>query len=150
MISLMQTDDLVNALERIAVGAVSLTTRALAQAAPGVDLTFPQWRAMLVLGEDDDGARVGAIALRVGTTQPASGRLLRRLERRGLVALATDEADRRATRARLTPEGRRVRAAILASRRAELLEIAASTDPTERVLCGRLIEALATRFGRFA
>ncbi len=150
MMCLMQPDALVDALEQIAVGAVSLTTHALGQAAPGVDLTFPQWRALLVLGEDEDGARVGAIALRVGTTQPASGRLLRRLERRGLVAMATDEADRRATRARLTPEGVRVRAVILASRRAALLEIATATDPTERMMCDSLIEALATEFGRFA
>lgn len=146
----MQTDELVDALERVAVGAVSLTTRALAQAAPGADLTFPQWRALLVLGEDDAGVRVGAIALRVGTTQPATGRLLRRLERRGLVALAADEADRRATRVRLTPEGHQVRTSILASRRAALLEIAESMDPVDREMCDPLIEALATEFGRFA
>lgn len=146
----MRTKDLVDALEAIAVGAVSLTARALAEAAPGVELTFPQWRAIVVLGEEDDGARVGAVALRVGTTQPATGRLLRRLERRGLVALAMDEADRRATRAQLTPEGRRVCAAILRTRRAALAEIVATTDATQRVTGDGLVKALAAAFGRFA
>lgn len=146
----MRTKDLVDALEAIAVGAVSLTARALAEAAPGVELTFPQWRAIVVLGEEDDGARVGAVALRVGTTQPATGRLLRRLARRGLVALAIDEADRRATRAQLTPEGQRVRAAILRTRRAALKEVVATTDATQRVTGDGLVEAIAAAFGRFA
>lgn len=145
----VQTERLVDALERIVIGAVSLTTRALAEAAPGADLTFPQWRAIVVLGEDDDGARVGAVALRVGTTQPATGRLLRRLERRGLVVLATDETDRRATRASLTHEGRQVRAAIIASRRAALVAIA-EMEPTDRARCDRFVEALADAFARFA
>src|SRR5665811_402360 len=113
-------------LERIAVGAVGLTTRALAEAHPGFDLTFPQWRALLVLGEGEDGARIGEVAARVGVTLPATSRLLRRLERRGLTTLAVDEQDRRATRARLTDRGRAVRAAIIAHRRAALLDVASS------------------------
>jgi DNA-binding MarR family transcriptional regulator len=110
-------------LERIAVGAVGLTTLALEQASPGVDLTFPQWRTILVLGEGDAGARISEVAARVGVTLPATGRLLRRLERRGLVMLARDPSDRRATRARLTGYGRDVRAAILEHRREALREM---------------------------
>src|SRR5664279_6626766 len=79
-------DTLAADLERIAVGAVGLTTRALAEADTGFELTFPQWRALLVLGAGDDGARIGEVATRVGVTVPATSRLLRRLERRGLVA----------------------------------------------------------------
>ena len=84
------TDD----LERIAIGMVGLTTRALAHAESDLELTFPQWRAILVVGADTDGARIGEVAARVGGTIPATSRLLRRLERRGLVTLATDDADR--------------------------------------------------------
>lgn len=113
------------ALEEIAIGAVGLTTRALAHGAPGVDLTFPQWRVLLLLGGDLAGSRVGEVAARVGVTLPATGRLLRRLERRGFVALTTDPADRRATRATLTELGCRTRAAILAFRREALEQIAA-------------------------
>ncbi len=118
--------DAIADLEHVVIGAVGLTTRALEQAAPGVDLTFSQWRALLILGEAPDGFRVGEVAGRVGVTLPATSRMLRRLERRALVALAPDDADRRATRARLTRRGREVRDAIVAFRRSALREIAES------------------------
>jgi DNA-binding MarR family transcriptional regulator len=125
--------DIAADLDRIAVGAVGLTTRALAMAETDFELTFPQWRAILVVGEDPDGARVGEVATRVGVTLPATSRLLRRLERRGLTPLATDSVDRRATRVRLTPRGRDIRSTILAHRRAALEEIAARLPEAERL-----------------
>ena len=64
-------------LERIAVGTVGLTTRSLVEAHPGFELTFPQWRALVVLGEAAGGARIGEIAARVGTTLPATVRASR-------------------------------------------------------------------------
>ncbi len=143
-------DVLADHLERIAVGAVGLTTRALAQADTGFELTFPQWRALLVLGEDPDGARISGVAARVGVTLPATSRLLRRLERRGLTTLSVDEQDRRATRARLTERGRAVRAAILAYRRAALLDVAAAVPDPERFDLPAGLGAIAAELERFA
>jgi len=137
-------------LERIAVGAVGLTTRALAQSDAGFELTFPQWRVLLVLGEDPDGARVGEVAIRVGVTVPATSRLLRRLERRGLTTLSVDERDRRATRARLTDRGRTVRAAILAYRLAALREVASALHDPERLDLPEGLGAIAAELERFA
>ena len=137
-------------LERIAVGAVGLTTRALAQADTGLELTFPQWRALLVLGEETDGARIGEVADRVGGTLPATGRLLRRLERRGLTSLTIDELDRRATRARLTDHGRQVRETILAHRRAVLREIAALLPESEQQRVRSGLRAIAAGLEPFA
>ena len=125
-------DALADHLERIAVGAVGLTTRALASGDTGFELTFQQWRALLVLGEEPDGARVGEVAARVGVTLPATSRLLRRLERRGLVSLSVDELDRRATRARLTDRGGTARERILAHRRAELRGIVLGLPRSEQ------------------
>jgi DNA-binding MarR family transcriptional regulator len=142
-------DALAADLERIAVGAVSLTTRALAEADTGFELTFPQWRALLVLGEGDDGARIGEVSARVGVTLPATSRLLRRLERRGLVALAVDQQDRRATRARLTDRGRAVREAILAHRRAALREVASAVPEPVLLSLADGIRAIAIEFTRF-
>jgi DNA-binding MarR family transcriptional regulator len=136
-------------LERIVIGAVGVTTRALEQAAPGVDLTFSQWRALLILGEPANGMRVGELAARVGVTLPATSRLLRRLERRDLVALTPDETDRRATRARLAPRGREVRIAILAFRRAALGEIAEEAGAARRTASSRAIRSLAASFERY-
>jgi len=143
-------DALADDLERIAVGAVAVTTRALAQADTGFELTFPQWRALLVLGEEEDGARIGEVAARVGGTLPATSRLLRRLERRGLTALSVDELDRRATRARLTDHGRTVREKILAHRRAALRDIAAGLPQVERGRVKSGLRALAAELERFA
>jgi DNA-binding MarR family transcriptional regulator len=143
-------DALTDDLERIVVDAIGLTTRALAKADPGVELTFPQWRAIVVLGERADGARIGEVATRVGVTIPATSRLLRRLERRGLVALGVDEQDRRATRARLTDRGAAVRATILRHRQAVLQEVAASlSDPAQLDLASGLA-AIAAELDRFA
>lgn len=137
-------------LERIAVGAVGLTTRALAEAHSGFDLTFPQWRALLVLGEGEGGARIGEVAARVGVTLPATSRLIRRLERRGLTTLAVDEQDRRATRVRLTDRGREVRTAILAHREAALRDIVSTlADPTRLDLASGL-RMIAAELERFA
>ena len=137
-------------LEHIAVGTVGLTTRVLAEAAPDHDLTFPQWRTLLILGEVSDGVRVGTVASRVGATLPATGRLLRRLERRGLLALTVDEQDRRATRATLTDEGHRVRAAILERRQASLREIAAGLPTTADADLATGLRAIATALERYA
>lgn len=137
-------------LERIAVGSVGLTTRVLTEAAPHHDLTFPQWRALLVIGDDADGVRVGAVATRVGATLPATGRLLRRLERRGLLSLVMDERDRRATRATLTDEGRRVRTAILAQRRASLRAIADGIPASTHADLAAGLRAIAVALEQFA
>jgi DNA-binding MarR family transcriptional regulator len=146
----MEARDHISELERIVIGAVALTTRALAEAAPGTELTFPQWRALLVLGEDPAGARVGQVAFRVGVTVPATSRLLRRLERRGLVALAIDEADRRATRARLTSLGDEVRTSILGYRRSALRELSERLTGPDTEATSSAIEQLADAFGSFA
>jgi DNA-binding MarR family transcriptional regulator len=147
---LAAVDTLTDYLERIAVGAVGLTARALELADTGFELTFPQWRALLVLGEGDDGSRIGEVAARVGVTLPATSRLLRRLERRGLTTLAVDEQDRRATRARLTDRGRAVREAILAHRRAALREIAFRLSAPERLNLTSGLREIAAELERFA
>jgi DNA-binding MarR family transcriptional regulator len=136
-------------LERIAVAAVGLTTRALTQANAGFDITFPQWRAMLVVGESAEGARIGHVAARVGVTLPATSRLLRRLERRGMVSLTLDAQDRRATRTQLTARGRAVRSAILDHRRTVLCDIAADLHEPQLLALSDGLEAIAAQLDRF-
>jgi DNA-binding MarR family transcriptional regulator len=140
-----RTDDVLTLLEGVVIGAVGLTARSLAEAAPGIDLTFPQWRAILIVGAHSDGLRVGRLAARVGVTLPATSRLLRRLERRGLLTLAPDPDDGRATRACLTPAGLALRGAILAYRHAQLEKVADEVAVDE----GHVLAALATALGRY-
>lgn len=143
-------DAIADDLERIAIGAVGLTTRALAGAETEFELTFPQWRAILILGDDADGARVGEVATRVGVTLPATSRLLRRLERRGLTTLRADSTDRRATRVRLTERGHGIRTAILAQRRAAIEQIAATLPESDRRDLAAGLGRIAAGFDRFA
>ncbi len=140
----MTTTATSRALERLVFAGVALTSRALAEATPGLELTLPQWRAIVVLGEASDGARVSEVATRVGGSLPGTSRLLRRLERRGLVSARQDERDHRATRVRLTPDGRAVRTAIFEYRRRTIRRVArvASPSPELTVELERLAAAI--------
>lgn len=112
--------ELVDALERIVVAGVAMTNAALASARPDMEITFPQWRVLIILGDRPDGLSVQQIARSIGVTLPATSRQLRRLASRGLVSLEPDARDRRVTRVRLTPAGAAARTAILADRRARI------------------------------
>ncbi len=113
-------DDLVTILERLVVGSVAITARAIAQA--GAELTFMQWRVLLVVGEHDEGAAVGEIAGRVGAHASPASRLIARLKRRGLLRTDRDSQDRRVVCVRLTEPGRELRTRVLAQRRFDLDE----------------------------
>lgn len=133
----MPDTDLVDAIEAIVIAGVALTNASLSKARYAPELTFPQWRVLVVLGQQPDGMPVHQIARRIDVTLPATGRQLRRLEQRGLLVLEPDRSDRRVTRARLSDEGARVRASIMADRRAAIAA-ALEDSPMDR----RVIEAL--------
>jgi DNA-binding MarR family transcriptional regulator len=118
---------IVEAIERLMVESVSITTIALGQASPDFELSFPQWRALVVVGSRD-GMRVGDIAERIGSAVPTTSRLIRRLERRGLVVGERDDADRRATIVRLTADGERLHVALVECRR-DLVRVALERSP---------------------
>ncbi len=137
----MTTDErIVEAVERLMVEAIGVTTVALAQAAPAVDLSIAQWRALMVVGSRASGIRVGEIAARIGSAVPTTSRLVRRLERRALVVAQRDETDRRATLVRLTESGELIRTAIV-ERRRQLVRDALSVRPD--ALSGELAGGLA-------
>lgn len=133
-----------DSLERIIIAGVALTTVAIASARPAIDLTFPQWRVLVIVGDALDGTRISDVARQMGVTLPATSRQLRRLERRGLVTVSRNELDRRSWIVRLTMEGQLARASVLAHRKARLVELATSLEPnavTRRALA-RVVEAL--------
>jgi DNA-binding MarR family transcriptional regulator len=134
-------------LEQIIFAGVALTTVAISKARPGFELTFPQWRVLVILGAVQDGLRIGEVARRIGVTLPATSRQLRRLERRGLVTVNRDDRDRRAALARLTSEGEAVRESIIGYRKARIVEAAIpfESDPILR----RDLERIAEAFTRF-
>jgi DNA-binding MarR family transcriptional regulator len=114
------------ALEAIAYGSVAVTSRALA--AVGLDLTFAQWRVLVIVGGTSEGVSVSEIARRLGAELSATSRLVGRLARRGVVALAKDEVDRRVTMATITAAGLGIRDAVIAHRMGLLTDVVASVD----------------------
>ena len=104
------------ALDQIMIGAVALTALALAEASSASDITLPQWRVLVVVGETAAGLRVKEIAEHIGASSPSASRLIRRMERAGLVTSDRDDSDRRATIVRLTRQGATVRSSVLAER----------------------------------
>lgn len=116
--------EIVEPLETLMFEAIGLTTIALSVAAAG-ELTLPQWRALVVIGRAR-ALRVGDIAATIGMTLPSTSRLVRRLERNGLVTTGRDESDRRATLVQLSPEGRVLREKVVQCRRSMIDEALAS------------------------
>jgi DNA-binding MarR family transcriptional regulator len=130
------------ALEQIAIGSVAITARAIAAAAE--DLTFLQWRALVVIGAEPGGVTVGDVAMRVGLQPSPASRLVSRLAARGIVTSTPSPSDRRVRIVRLAARGRRLRATVLASRTGELRAIAESwpSDEAAQAAVVRLGEAL--------
>jgi DNA-binding MarR family transcriptional regulator len=68
-------------------------------------ITYPQYLALSVLGEED-GATVGAIAHRLSVESSTITPLVKRLEQAGLVARQRSTVDERQVQVRLTEAGR--------------------------------------------
>jgi DNA-binding MarR family transcriptional regulator len=117
------------ALEAVALGSVAVTTRALA--AVGLELTFAQWRVLVIVGDSVTGATVTEIALRLGAEISPVSRLVSRLVRRGLVNARKDDRDLRVTRVSVTDAGRELRETVLERRRLLLADVLAEAGPIE-------------------
>jgi DNA-binding MarR family transcriptional regulator len=116
----------VAAVERVILGGVAITARALDGEAE--DLTLSQWRVLTILGEEAAHAHVRGVGDRVGVSAPSASRLLRRLEDRGLIALERDPRDRRYMRVHLTLAGQTVRDRVLGRRRLLIQEALGRAD----------------------
>jgi DNA-binding MarR family transcriptional regulator len=118
-----------SALEAVALGSVAVTTRALISTA--LELTFAQWRILMIVGQDASGATMSEIATRIGAEISPVSRMVGRLARRGLVATSKDERDRRVTRVTATERGTAIRETVLARRRELLTLVLASVGPID-------------------
>jgi DNA-binding MarR family transcriptional regulator len=118
-----------DALEAVAFGSVAITSRAIG--AVGPELTFAQWRVLVVVGEKPSGATVTEIAERLGAEVSPVSRLVSRLVRRGVVTVVKDEHDRRVTRVTVSDAGREIRDAVIERRREFLAEVVAAAGSIE-------------------
>jgi DNA-binding MarR family transcriptional regulator len=119
----------IDALDRIAFSTVAITTTAIEEVA-GTDLTFLGWRVLVVLGETSSPMRVGDLGLRLNLSRASASKLVRRLQKRGWIVLAPDEADRRGTLVSLAARGAQLRHDVLTRRREILAEALAAPLPS--------------------
>lgn len=105
-----------DAIDSLALELVALTARAIDESVDDLDLTLAQWRVIVVIGQRRRPLRVGEIAGHIRASLPSTSRILRRLERRGLITTERDERDRRATLVRLTPAGVTARRKVVQAR----------------------------------
>ena len=134
-------DDLVAILEHLVMGSVAITARAIAAA--DADLTFMQWRVLLVVGERDEGSAVGEIAARIGAHASPASRVVSRLKHRGLLSTEKGSLDKRVVCVRLTEAGRDLRARVLDTRGRDLADVLdiVSMTPAESDTVARLAQA---------
>ena len=104
--------------------------QARAQAA-GIDLTSVQFAALDVIAQQP-GIDQATLAATISFDRATIGGVVDRLEQKGLVERVVSEADRRARRLHLAPEGRRLLAASRPVVEALQAEILAPWSPAER------------------
>lgn len=107
-------------LDRLAAEMVAATNSALAEIGTG-ELSFPQWRMLIILGGASSPLRLHEIAWRMKTSMPSASRLVQRMDRRGLVERSPDPLDGRGRRIALTGKGAAIRAKVIGRRR-QLIE----------------------------
>jgi DNA-binding MarR family transcriptional regulator len=114
---------ILEAVDHLAFELVAITATALAEGVANLELTLAQWRVLIVVGERKASPfRVGDVAARISASLPSTSRILRRLERRGLITTERDESDRRATLVSLTPAGATARRRVIQARQKRVSE----------------------------
>lgn len=130
-----------------AAAALLTTSRALigvslrSIAAAPVEVTLPQHRLLVRLASRGPQT-VSGLGAELGMGQPATTRLVDRLERAGLVDRRRSATDSRAVEVVLLTRGREVLDAVTAARRAELAGLVDQLSPTERRALARGLTAL--------
>ncbi len=126
------------------MGMVAVTTRAIAVS--GEELTFRQWRALVVACDRTGGVPLSELADRIGSGVSPASRLVRRMQARGWIDLAKADADRRVTLVRSTERGLALRDAIFDERRRSLAraaEAVGGSTPKEVALLMRIVDEVS-------
>jgi DNA-binding MarR family transcriptional regulator len=114
---------------------VGIAARSLAD----VDVTLPQWRALVVISSRPS-VTVNDLADALAVHPSTATRLCDRLVAKRLVRRAQSREDRRITELDLSAAGRRLVSGVTADRRASLVAIAGRMSPAARAA---LLEGLA-------
>ncbi len=135
-------DDLVDALLDASRALVGVAARSIA----GIDVTLPQYRALVVVGSRP-GVSVGDLAEALDIHPTTATRMCDRLVAKALVRRVQASEDRRGVELHLTAAGRRLLARVLDRRRRDVAAIVArlGSDVTDEAV--RALAAFAAAAG---
>lgn len=113
--------------------------------AAGLDLSFSQLRALMVLAECRGELAVHELAERLGLSMATAGRAVQALARAGVVDRREDDHDRRVKRISLSEHGRALVAAFDSAHRTAIRECVVSLSEDERELLSRALAPVLAR-----
>ncbi|GAA4916649.1 DNA-binding MarR family transcriptional regulator [Actinomycetospora succinea] len=133
-------DELVDAVMTASRALLAVVVRSLA--AVDEDVTLPQYRALVVLGQRG-GMRSAELAAALAVTPPTCTRMCGRLEGKGLVVRERPADDRRAVAVSLSPAGRALVDDVSRRRRDELRTLLAGVPTGRRAAVVEGLRSLA-------
>ena len=137
-------DDLTEAVLGLSRALVGIALRTVAEESG--DLTLVQFRALATLN-DHGGQRVADLAELLGVNSSTATRMATRLRHKGLITVAADRDDRRATRLEISPDGQAVVAAVTARRQAAINKITRRIPEDRRAAMVEAMHAFARAAG---
>ena len=137
-------DEVIDAVLGASRALVAIAARSLAAA--GVDVTLPQYRALVILAYSGEQRTID-LATELGVNSSTATRLIDRLVRRKLVRRQVNRDDRRATSVTITATGRDVVDAVRRHRRAEARRILRKLPDESRRALVESLDALRTAAG---
>jgi len=120
------------------------TQHGVFRVAAELDLTMSQLRALFVLSLCDHDLTLGELAVEVGLSVAATGRLVDALVRDDLASRREDPLDRRVKRLALTPHGEETISRLAENRRDGLRQFVETLDDTTREQLARALAATPT------
>src|SRR5262245_45211382 len=110
-----------------------------------LDLTFTQFKALMLLAHDPGELSVKDVSDRLGISLPAASRAVDPLVRRGIVERTEDPDDRRVKRVRTTKDGDRLVERLIATRIKSFESLLEGFTATERRKLGDALDEILAR-----
>jgi DNA-binding MarR family transcriptional regulator len=110
-----------------------------------LELTFTQFKALMLLAHEPEALSVKDVSDRIGISFPAASRAVDPLVKRGIVERTEDQLDRRVKRVRTTKDGDRLVERLIATRIKSFEQLLEGFSVTERRKLGDALDEILAR-----
>jgi DNA-binding MarR family transcriptional regulator len=110
-----------------------------------LELTFTQFKALMLLAHEPEALSVKDVSDRLGVSFPAASRAVDPLVKRGIVERTEDQLDRRVKRVRTTKDGDRLVERLIATRIKSFEQLLEGFSVTERRKLGDALDEILAR-----